>query len=106
MVPTPAFDAAQGRSGSKSNKNLPVLVWIHGGGYVQGSKDGAGNPAGLVAESLRGGRDGIVYVQINYRLGLFGFPPRKIGQQDITSNAGLYDQLLALNWVQANIHLF
>lgn len=38
--------------------------------------------------------------------GLFGFPPRNPEQADIVSNAGLYDQRLALQWIQENIRLF
>lgn len=49
----------------------PVLVWIHSGGYVMGYKDQFGNGLGLVTRSRQYGRDGIIYVAINYRLGLF-----------------------------------
>jgi len=48
-------------------KNLPVLVWIHGGGFTGGSKDDI-NPAGLICQGLRDGKSGFVYVGINYRL--------------------------------------
>lgn len=49
----------------------PVLVWINGGGYAFGSKMSAGNPAGLIARSLRNGSEGVIFVAMNYRLGLF-----------------------------------
>jgi carboxylesterase type B len=49
----------------------PVLVWIYGGGYVAGDKTSSGNPAGLVASSLQNGSEGVVFVAMNYRLGLF-----------------------------------
>ncbi|KAA8569503.1 hypothetical protein EYC84_001130 [Monilinia fructicola] len=81
----------------------PVLVWIHGGGYVYGSKTSSGNPASLVAASLENEKEGMIYVAMNYRLGLFGW---LAGESKVTANAGLLDQRLALEWVQTNIHLF
>ncbi|KAM7215454.1 carboxylesterase family protein-like protein [Rhypophila decipiens] len=85
-------------------KNLPVLVWIHGGGFAGGSKDG--NPAGLIKQGFRDGKKGFVFVAINYRLGLFGFPPKGPLDFDVATNAGLMDQQLALLWVKANIAKF
>ena len=52
---------------TKPTASLPVMVWIHGGGYVQGS----GNIARLNSPALA--RDGVVLITINYRLTLFGF---------------------------------
>lgn len=101
-VPTSAFDA---QAAGTLNDRLPVVVWIHGGGYIEGSKDQV-NPAGLIAQSRRNGAPGIVFVAINYRLGLFGFPPRKPWMWDVASNAALYDQRLAMEWVRFNIHRF
>jgi carboxylesterase type B len=49
----------------------PVLVWIYGGGYVGGDKTSSGNPASLIARSLEDDKEGVVYVAMNYRLGLF-----------------------------------
>ncbi|CAK7201817.1 hypothetical protein SEUCBS139899_004532 [Sporothrix eucalyptigena] len=60
VLPKSIFDA-------RETKMAPVLLWIHGGGYIQGSKDEE-NPATLITQSLEGGREGIVYVAINYRL--------------------------------------
>lgn len=53
------------------NLGAPVLVWIHGGGFVSGHKSEQGNGAGLVARSMEQGDEGIIYIAINYRLGLF-----------------------------------
>ena len=51
----------------EGRKGLPVLVWIHGGGFTAGSKNEV-NPAGLIGQGLRDGKRGFVYVGINYRL--------------------------------------
>jgi para-nitrobenzyl esterase len=75
---------------------LPVLVWIHGGSFMNGS--------GSVAE-YRGtafARDGVVCVTINYRLGAEGF----LFTGDGIANIGLLDQIAALRWVQDNIAAF
>ncbi|XP_067006820.2 esterase FE4 [Anabrus simplex] len=76
----------------------PVMVWIHGGGFGTGSgnheKQG---PQFLINE-------GIVYVSINYRLGIFGFMSTE--DEVVPGNAGLKDQVLALRWVQQNIAAF
>lgn len=81
---------------------LPVVVWIHGGGFIEGSKDSP-SPSGLLAAA---GTPGIIHVAINYRLGLFGFPPRAPLDPTVSPNAGLLDQRLALAWVRANIRRF
>ena len=49
----------------------PVMVWIHGGGFVVGWKDEDGRGEGLVLRSLESGSQGVISVSINYRLGLF-----------------------------------
>jgi para-nitrobenzyl esterase len=75
---------------------LPVLVWIHGGSFMNGS--------GSVAEynGAAFARDGVVCVTINYRLAAEGF----LFLDDGIANLGLLDQLAALRWVQANISAF
>jgi carboxylesterase type B len=65
MVPQSIFDNGPSNF---SQKGAPVMLMIHGGGFTGGFKDGVGNPAGLLAESMRDGRTGFVYLQINYRL--------------------------------------
>ncbi|KAK2597723.1 hypothetical protein N8I77_012488 [Diaporthe amygdali] len=80
----------------------PVLVWIHGGGFTSGSKLSTGNPAGIIARSKLNDDEGVIFVSINYRLGLFGW----LGAGGITPNLGLYDQRTALEWVQKYIGRF
>jgi para-nitrobenzyl esterase len=75
---------------------LPVMVWIHGGAFVNGS--------GAVTQYTgdRFARDGVVCVTINYRLGCDGF----LLLDDATPNRGLLDQIAALEWVRENIAAF
>lgn len=47
------------------------MVWIYGGGFTDGYKTSSGNPAGLIAQSQVDGQEGVIYVAINYRGGLF-----------------------------------
>jgi para-nitrobenzyl esterase len=73
-----------------------VLVWIHGGSFMNGSSSvGAYDGAAFA-------RDGVVFVSINYRLSAEGF----LFLDDGTANLGLLDQLAALRWVQDNIAAF
>ncbi|MEV0522012.1 carboxylesterase family protein [Streptomyces sp. NPDC050439] len=75
---------------------LPVMVWIHGGGYAFG----AGSAPGYEGSAFA--RDGVVYVAINYRLNVEGFLP----VADRPANLGLRDQVAALTWVRENIAAF
>lgn len=86
-----------------------IFTRIYGGGYVSGDKSNNGfyNPAGLINASFANGGQGIVYVAINYRLGALGWlAGPSFQQQGGISNAALYDQRLAIEWVKDNIHLF
>lgn len=83
---------------SVSSKNLPVMVFFHGGGFANGCGDSDFvNPESLLEND-------IVYVSINYRLGVFGF--LSLDSFEVPGNAGLKDQNLALKWVNENIHVF
>lgn len=81
-------------------------MWLYGGGYIVGSKQEYGNPAGLLARSQNNNNNGIIYVALNYRLGAFGWLAGPTLQEDGTANVGLHDQQLALEWVQTHIHKF
>ncbi|OFA04219.1 carboxylesterase/lipase family protein [Duganella sp. HH101] len=88
----------------RAGQRLPVIVWIHGGGYANGS---ASMP---LYHGDRLARKGVLVVTIAYRLGALGFlahpalsaesPHRSSG------NYGLMDQIAALEWVQRNIAAF
>lgn len=80
---------------------LPVVVWIHGGVYIEGSASPF-NGADLIIDS----NHGVVVVLIQYRLGLFGFLPGEAVKEGGALNAGLLDQNYALQWVQAYISDF
>ncbi|PAV17979.1 cephalosporin esterase [Pyrrhoderma noxium] len=80
---------------------MPVVVWIHGGGYILGG--GSMYPG---SDLVKGAGGGIIAVVIQYRLGLFGFLAGNEVKEKGSLNAGLLDQRLALEWVQDNIHLF
>jgi len=86
------------------NERLPVLVWLHGGGYTEGS---ASVPA-YDGENLA--RKGIVVVTINYRLGFFGYLAypelSRESPYGASGNYGLLDQIAALQWVAKNIAAF
>jgi len=89
-----------------SDQPLPVLVWIYGGGFVNGGS----SPA--VYDGSAFAKNGIVFVSFNYRLGRFGFfahpalsaEARERGEP--LGNYGYLDQIAALQWIQDNIAAF
>lgn len=91
---TPAEALAPGETGRR-----PVMVWIHGGGFTNGS----GSIPGY--DGSRFARDGVLCVTVNYRLGVEGF--LYLGADDpAPPNLGLLDQIAALEWVRDNIAAF
>ncbi|KAI9164201.1 Lipase 2 [Paramyrothecium foliicola] len=94
------------RPSGKSDRPLPVLVWIHGGGFLDGSsRDGRYNGSFLVETSVRMNQP-IIYASFNYRLGAFGMLGGSVLEAQGLSNIGLHDQRKALAWIQENIGLF
>ena len=89
--------------GAAPGDRLPVLVWLHGGGLVNGS----GNQTDA---SELASEHGLVVVTVNYRLGVFGFlalPALTAESADASSgNYGLQDQQAALDWVRRNVEAF
>ncbi|XP_005110856.1 para-nitrobenzyl esterase [Aplysia californica] len=72
---------------------LPVMVWIHGGGFVAGSA--FPEPVKLVT------RGQVIVVMVNFRMGVFGFLTTE--DDVVPSNIGLWDQSVAIKWVRDNI---
>jgi para-nitrobenzyl esterase len=88
---------------SNSNSKLPVMFWIHGGGYAAGASSEPRHNGDFLPLK------GAVLVTINYRLGVFGF----LATADLAKegngaagNYGLQDMVAALQWVKTNIGNF
>lgn len=81
---------------------LPVMVWIYGGGFVNG---GASPPTYSGANLAR---KGVMFVSFNYRVGRFGAfaHPALVAGPDGTGNFGHLDQIAAMEWVRRNIAAF
>ncbi|HWB33379.1 MAG TPA: carboxylesterase family protein [Acidobacteriaceae bacterium] len=96
---TPASTAA-----SHPAHNLPVMVWIYGGGFLSGGTSENRQDGEFLAQH------GVIVVSMNYRLGIFGFfaLPELTGESPTHSsgNYGLMDQAAALAWVHQNIAAF
>ena len=84
-----------------ATEKLPVMVWIHGGGYSGGS----GSIPMFDGEELA--RKGVVVITINYRLGLMGFLALKEldaeSKQHVSGNYGILDMIESLKWISRNI---
>ena len=87
-----------------ATKKLPVMVWIHGGGFVAGASSEPRQDGGNLSKR------GVLVVSMNYRMGIFGFFSHpeldKESGRDASGNYGLLDQVAALRWVKKNIALF
>lgn len=85
-----------------SNSKLPVMVWIHGGGFVTGSSN--------EFTGISFAKENVILVSINYRLGrlgFFAFPAlSKENPKEYKGNYAYMDQVAALQWVQKNIAQF
>ncbi|PVH82037.1 alpha/beta-hydrolase [Cadophora sp. DSE1049] len=93
-------------AGTQSRDKLPVMVWIYGGGFTAGgSADARYNSSYLVNASVAINRP-VIAVSLNYRVAGFGFLASKEVVEAGEANIGLFDQRLALRWVQENIHAF
>ncbi len=90
------------RPDTEKNK-LPVFVWIYGGGFSYGE---CSDP---LYDGSSFARNDVIFVGINYRLGVLGFydfTPYQNQNEDFDSNCGFSDQLMALRWVKENIEDF
>ncbi|MDQ8038499.1 MAG: carboxylesterase/lipase family protein [Pedobacter sp.] len=87
---------------SGASGRLPVMVWIHGGGFATGASHQA-----LYEATALAAENQVIVVSINYRLGILGFGEWSAWPElQGVSNAGLRDQILALQWVQSHIEAF
>ncbi|MEM8499422.1 MAG: carboxylesterase family protein [Pseudomonadota bacterium] len=86
-----------------TNKALPILVWIHGGGNTTGWAYEPNYRGAALAN------EGIIVVSIAYRLGIFGYfshPDMAADKQIYIANFGLLDQIAALKWIKENAAAF
>ncbi|XP_038637733.1 bile salt-activated lipase-like [Scyliorhinus canicula] len=91
--------------GRKVSSNLPVMVWIFGGGFLMG----AGHGANFLNNYLYDGREiasrgKVIVVTFNYRVGPLGF--LSTGDSNAPGNQGMWDQHMAISWVKRNIAAF
>jgi para-nitrobenzyl esterase len=88
----------------RASERLPVMVWIHGGGFT------AGTPAEQLYHPEWLAAKGVVVVSVGYRLGVFGFLAHPglsaESEHHVSGNYGLLDMIAGLEWVQRNISAF
>lgn len=89
---------------AKAGEKLPVMVWIHGGGFQIGASSQSAYDGTALAQQ------GVVLVSINYRLGILGFLAHPALDHEsphgASGNYGLMDMVAALEWVKRNIATF
>ncbi|EKG11389.1 Carboxylesterase type B [Macrophomina phaseolina MS6] len=89
------------RALNASSELLPVMIWIHGGGFTGG---GSASPYKYGTRIVKDHQD-VIVVALNYRVNIFGFPnSAALGGEHL--NPGLEDQRKAVEWVYENIHAF
>ncbi|XP_068429926.1 bile salt-activated lipase-like [Clinocottus analis] len=91
--------------GRTVSRDMPVMVWIYGGGFLAGGAMGAN----FLDNYLYSGqeiadRGNVIVVTLNYRVGSLGF--LSTGESDLPGNYGLWDQQAAIAWVHRNIRSF
>jgi len=83
-----------------NSTSYQVMVWIHGGGFVAGSKDQY-DPQHFLEHT-----EDLIIVVINYRLGIFGSLYDADYDTEVEGNFGFEDQMMAIDWVYTNIRYF
>jgi carboxylesterase type B len=91
-------------SGTTASSKLPVVFWIFGGGFELGSTS-TYDATNFIEKSVSQGEP-VLYASVNYRLGGFGFLAGKELASESSTNLGLRDQRLGLEWVAENIAAF
>nr|P20261.3 RecName: Full=Lipase 1; Flags: Precursor [Diutina rugosa]1LPM_A Chain A, Lipase [Diutina rugosa]1LPN_A Chain A, Lipase [Diutina rugosa]1LPO_A Chain A, Lipase [Diutina rugosa]1LPP_A Chain A, Lipase [Diutina rugosa]1LPS_A Chain A, Lipase [Diutina rugosa]AAC02093.1 triacylglycerol hydrolase [synthetic construct]AWK91196.1 lipase [synthetic construct] len=90
--------------GTKAGANLPVMLWIFGGGFEVGGTS-TFPPAQMITKSIAMGKP-IIHVSVNYRVSSWGFLAGDEIKAEGSANAGLKDQRLGMQWVADNIAAF
>jgi len=89
---------------AEQHEKKPVFVWIYGGGF------GSGGTAVPIYDGEAMAKKGIIFVSVNYRVGVFGFLAHpdltKESPNNASGNYGLLDQIAALKWIKKNITAF
>uniref|UniRef100_A0A8C6TRW4 Neuroligin 4 X-linked a n=1 Tax=Neogobius melanostomus TaxID=47308 RepID=A0A8C6TRW4_9GOBI len=96
-VYVPTEDACKSLDIHDENGLKPVMVYIHGGSYLEGT----GN---MIDGSILASYGNVIVITLNYRLGVLGF--LSTGDQAAKGNYGLLDQIQALRWIKENIAAF
>uniref|UniRef100_A0A4W3IXU6 Carboxylic ester hydrolase n=1 Tax=Callorhinchus milii TaxID=7868 RepID=A0A4W3IXU6_CALMI len=91
--------------GSSVSTNLPVMVWIFGGGFLAGASQGANFLSNYLYDGFEiATRGQVIVVTLSYRVGPLGF--LSTGDSNSPGNYGLWDQHMAIGWVKRNIAAF
>ncbi|XP_050633787.1 neuroligin-4, X-linked-like [Macaca thibetana thibetana] len=90
-------DRGEDKDIHEQNSKKPVMVYIHGGSYMEGT----GN---MIDGSILASYGNVIVITINYRLGILGF--LSTGDQAAKGNYGLLDQIQALRWIEENVGAF
>ena len=80
-------------------ERIPVMVWIYGGSFYSGTYT-----LDLYSPEVLASEQQVMVVSIQYRVASLGF--LYLGDQEVTGNAGLMDQVMALRWIKENIIMF
>ncbi|KAI8712950.1 hypothetical protein NCS52_01394700 [Fusarium sp. LHS14.1] len=93
-------------AGISRHSKLPVLAWIHGGAWMEGSANEPRYNGSFLVQASVQMNSPIIFVSFNYRLGVFGMLAGPVLEQASLTNLLLHDQRQALAWVQDNIAQF
>ncbi|VDD92172.1 unnamed protein product [Enterobius vermicularis] len=84
---------------AKKERNLPVMIWIYGGGFWSGC-----STLDIYDGKILASEENVIVITINYRVSVFGF--LYLGDENVPGNMGLWDQLESFKWVRQHIDTF